>query len=852
MKDTHKDTIFTGVIRSFRDFLRALRTGEVRLLFIAIIVAVTGTTSINFVTNRIDRALQHHAADLIGADLVIRSSESGRDLFLNKASQLGLKHSSTTEFATVVVAGDYSKLSSLKAVGEKYPLRGQLKTSIKPYAPGQITRAIPKKGEAWIDSELFNALKLKLNQDIQVGYHRLKVTALVSFEPDRGNEFFNIAPRLMINKHDLKKTKLIQRGSRVRYKLLFAGPWQKIQEFSHWAKTKLNKNERVQTVNEARPALRTAINFGGRFLSLASLLGILLAGVAIAISARQYTRTQLDRCAILRCLGASQSMISKHYITQLCWIGVVASGAGVLFGFLLHELLLSILHALLPRQLPAISFTPMFIGFVIGGTTLFAFALPPILILRNTSPLRVIRRDLEPNTSGKRIARHLSWISIFIGVSVLLFVLAGDIALAWRMAVATAGAFVLLTLTSLLLVKLLTLFNRLLSRSSKFAALRFGLSNLSRRSAITSIQVSGFGLGIMALLILGIIRTDLLNQWRDRLPAQAPNQFLINIQSNQINQLKQQLNKSGKSIVSLYPMIRGRLTHINNEAVGPDNYNEPRAKRLITREFNLSHSKQLQKGNKVIQGHWWSKTTGKQSPANKHQISLETGLASQLGIQLGDILKYQIAGQTIQVTVSSLRKVAWDTMRPNFFAVMPPGSLDSYPTTWIGSFYLAPNDRDQITKLVKQFPNLTVINVAAVIAQIRNIMDKVVTTIEYVFIFTLLAGLLVLFSILQASRRERMQDAAILMTLGATRRTIIASVLTEFVTIGLLAGLIASVGAIFATWLISASLLNLEFIIKPAWWITGMLAGGIGTGIAGLMGSFSTLRSTPLQLIRKD
>ncbi len=850
---------FTTFGNSFRDFLRALRQGEVRLLFLAIVIAVAGTSSINFVTNRIERALQYHAADLMGADFVIQSTESARGLFVKKALGHGLAFSTTTEFPTVVVAGDYSKLSGLKAVGKNYPLRGALKTGHRPYGDSRINRSIPKPGEAWVDSELFNALKLTLNQDIQVGYKTLKVTAILAFEPDRGNEFFNIAPRLMINRSDLKATRLIQRGSRIRYKLLFSGSWNAIQKFSDWAKNNLNNNERVQSLDNARPALRTAINFGGRFLSLASLLGILLAGVAIAISARQYARNQLDRCAMLRCLGATQKMISHHYIAQLCWIGLIASSTGAALGYGLHELLLSLLHSFLPEQLPLISFTPILSGLIIGATTLFAFALPPIFALRDTSPLRVIRRDLLPNSARKRTTNILTWISILAGTSILLFILAGDISLAWRMLIAILVALTMFSLISFLLVKFLATLNIPLSRWSKFAALRFGLANLSRRSTLTSIQISGFGIGIMALLILSIVRTDLLTQWRNRLPVDAPNQFLINIQSNQIKDLRKQLQTSGKRIVNLYPMIRGRLTHINSKAVSADSYLEPRAKRLITREFNLSQSDQLQKSNTVIKGRWWHKTTtpiksnlGKTPSLEAKQISIESGLATLLRIKVGDTLRYLIAGKPIKVIVTSLRKVSWDTMRPNFFAVMPQGSLDKFPMTWIGSFYLSPDERDQITLLVKRFPNLTVINVAAIISQIRKIMDKVVTTIEYVFIFTLLAGFLVLFSILQASRRERIQDAAILRTLGATRKTIIASVMTEFVSIGLLAGLIAAMGATLAAWMISSSLLNIEFIINPAWWLTGTIAGGLGTGIAGLLGSLTTLRSSPLQLLRKE
>jgi len=850
---------FNSVRTSFRDFLRALRQGEVRLLFLAIVIAVAGTSSINFVTDRIERALQHHAADLMGADFVVQSTESARDIFIKKAQKYGLAFSSTTEFPTVIVAGDHSKLSGLKAVGKNYPLRGTLKTGRKPYGDSHINNSIPRQGEAWVDSELFNALRLTLNQKIQVGYKTLKVTAILAFEPDRGNEFFNIAPRLMINKSDLEATRLIQRGSRIRYKLLFAGSWTAIQNFSTWAKKNLNNNERVQSLDNARPALRTAINFGGRFLSLASLLGILLAGVAIAISARQYARNQLDRCAMLRCLGATQKMISRHYIVQLCWIGLVASSTGAVLGYGLHELLLALLHSFLPKHLPLISFTPVFVGLIIGATTLFAFALPPILALRDTSPLRVIRRDLLPDSARKRTTHILTWISILTGTSILLFVLAGDIALAWRMLIAILVALAMFALISILLVKLLAMLNIPLSRWSKFAAIRFGLANMSRRATLTGIQISGFGIGIMALLILSIVRTDLLTQWRDRLPANAPNQFLINIQSKQIESLKQQFRSSGNKIVNLYPMVRGRLTHINSIPVSADNYSEPRAKRLITREFNLSQSRNLQKGNTIFQGSWWNKKDAinnnnsiKNAAKNLQQISIESGLASLLRINVGDTLEYLIAGQSIKVVVTSLRKVSWDTMRPNFFAVMPQGSLDKFPMTWIGSFYLSPKERDQITLLVKQFPNLTVIDVAAIISQIHKIMDKVVTTIEYVFVFTLLAGFLVLFAILQASRRERIQDAAILRTLGATQKTIIASVMTEFISIGLLAGLIAAFGATLAAWLISSSLLNIEFVIKPAWWLTGTITGGVGTGIAGLIGSLTTLRSSPLQLLRKE
>jgi putative ABC transport system permease protein len=471
-----------------------------------------------------------------------------------------------------------------------------------------------------------------------------------------------------------------------------------------------------------------------------------------------------------------------------------------------------------------------------GLVTVGGFALPYLLTLTRVPPLRVLRRDLTaPPPSA-----WLVLLFAFTALAGLLLRVAGDLELAGWLLLGTTATGLLLWLAGFGLVRALCVFSfrgRL--------AWRFGLAGLARSGHLGGLQVASFGLGIMALLILGIVRIDLLHSWQANLPAAAPNQFLINVQADEIEPIGALLRAGGVSLAGFYPMVRGRLIAINDRVLRPKEFTEPRARRLVEREFNLSWATHLPEDNRIVTGRWWP------AGANGSDgLSLEQGLAETLGIRLGDHLRFTIAGQELNARVSSLRSVAWDSFRVNFFVILPPGVLERFPATYITSFYLPENRGELLTRLIQRCPSVTVIDVRAILRQVQAIMDRATLAIEYVFVFTLLAGLMVLYAAIQASREGRRHDTAILRTLGASRRQVLASLFIEFTTLGALAGLLAAAGASAVGYVLATRVFELPYHLNPWVWLAGTLGGALGVGLAGTMGTRSVLRQPPLLTLR--
>ncbi len=821
---------------SWRSLRRQWRGGELRALAIALVIAVAAITSVGFFTDRVERALSAQAGELIAADLMLQSSTPIAGAWRAEAEQRGLRTAQTLNFASVVLFGEHTRLAAVKAVGPGYPLRGRLKISRAAYATASVTDDIPSVGSAWVDARLLRALHIRLGDKVHVGAASLVVTRVLAYEPDRGGAMFNIAPRLMMNLADVAATKLIQPGSRVHYQLLLAGTADRLQRLRTWLTPRLGPAQQLQNASDARPELRSALDRGQRFLGLASLVSVLLAGVAIAISARRYAARQLDSAALLRCLGARQSWISRLYLLQLSWIGVAAGGAGALLGYVAQFGLAALLAGVVGGSLPTPGLWPALAGVTAGLVTLYGFAWPPLLRLQRVPPARVLRRDLGPVPARAATV----YAAALLAIAVLAVWQAGELRLALWFLVGVAATLGLLGLAGALLVRVLAAL-----RQRVGVAWRFGLANIARRSAASTVQLLGFGVGIMALLLLTLIRTDLLAAWKQNLPVDAPNQFAINIQGDQLAALRSFFAAHGRTAPILYPMVRARLTAINGHAVDASSYSSARAKRLVARDFNLSWSAHPQRGNRIVSGHWWGG-----ADQRKNQLSMETGIADALAIHVGDQLTYQIAGRDLQAEVTSLRKVQWDTMRPNFFVVAPPGLLADYPATWISSFYLPSMQRGFLSQLVRAFPNVTIIDVDAVMSQVRSIMDRVSLAVQYVFVFTLVAGLVVLYAAIQATHDERLHEGAILRALGAGRRTLLTGLLSEFITLGMLSGLLAAFGATAIGSVIGAQFLDLTLQVQPLWWLVGMLVGAVGVGLAGVLGARAVLRQSPMQTLR--
>ena len=829
-------------MRDLKVALRALRRdwsgGELGVLALALVVSVASVASVGFFTDRIQTVMDRQAAELLAADLVVLSSEPVGSAIRARAEQAGLDTGDSWTFRSVVLAGDQTQLTEVKAVSGGYPLRGQLRTAPELFAAERIEPTGPPAGEVWVESGLLQTLGIEVGAGLQVGAQAFPITRVLTYEPDRGGEVFNIAPRLLMNLSDVPATELVQPGSRVRYRLMVAGESDAVQAFRASVDGVLSQSEQLQGLDDARPELRVALDRARQFLGLAAMVSVVVAGVAIALAARRFARRHWDAVAIMRCFGATQDRVMRLYLLEMLLLGLMAGLVGVVIGYVAQSVLAGVLGNLVQGSLPSPSMRPALPALVVGLLTLLGFGLPPILRLRTVSPARVLRKDVGGWRDGS-VWLYLLAVGL---VSALMVWQAQDLKLAGIVLGGAAATLVLLTAVAWLMVRLM---RRLRGRVG--IAWRFGLANIARRQGSSVVQVVALGLGIMVLLALGLVRSDLLASWQNSVPEDAPNHFLINIQPEEVEPLRVFLAERGAPSEGLYPMIRGRLTTLDGVPVDPDSYDNPRAERLAQREWNLSWAAEPQSDNKVVDGSWWDAS----APAEP-QISLETGIAEALGIGLGDRMQFMIAGSPIEVPVTSLRTVNWDTFRPNFFAVLPPGSLDDFPATWITSFYLPKSETATLVDLVRNFPAVTVIDVDAVMAKVREIIDRVVTAVEYVFVFTLVAGLVVLYAAVQATRDERLFEGAVLRTLGGRRKVVVRSLLAEFATLGALAGLLAAFGASLLGYGLGEHLFGFGYRFDPLLWLLGTALGAGGVGLAGWLVTRTVLDSPPALVLRRE
>jgi putative ABC transport system permease protein len=823
--------IFTQAIMGLR---RDWRAGELRLIASSIIIAVASLSTVNFFTDRVQQATEAQATQLLAADLVVLSSLPIPKNLIEVANIAGLINTRTTSFRSMVVADEKIKMAEVKAVESGYPIRGSLRTSNTLFGAEEIPAELPMSGKIWVDARLLQNLDVNLGESIKLGESQFEISKILNYEPDRGGDIFNIAPRLLMNAKDVEATGLILPGSRVQYRLLLGGQSDKISKFR--AEIKNQDNLRVQGIRDARPELKSALERAEQFLGLAALVSIALAGLAVAMSAQRYASRHFDTCAIMRCLGAEQGTITRIFFIQLMLLSLLSSLIGVTIAYFAQQGLSSLMTGLTNDSLPSASLMPVFIGLVAGITTALGFALPQLLRLREVSPLRVIRRDLSPLP----VSGFYSYAIAIVTLALLTPWQSGNAKLTLITFSGLLATALLLTVFAKLLINFLNRF-----RSRVGVAWRYGLSNVARRANLSLAQILGIGLGIMIMLLLTLIRTDLLESWRNRLPEGTPNYFLINIQPDEVNRLSLFLEERAALSAELYPMIRGRLTAINDETISAEDYEDQRARRLVTREFNLSIAENIQVDNELVAGLWWSESE------TEALFSVEEDIAKTLGIELDDILKYSIGGREVSGRVANLRSVEWDSFKVNFFVSANPGTLDDFPATFITSFFLEKNDRQLLNELIKSFPSITVFDTEALLSQVRIIMEQVIKTVEFVFGFTLLAGIVVMLAALQTTHDERSYESALLRSLGANRKQVIASLSAEFMTLGLIAGVLAAFSATAVELLLAKFVLKIDVSVNPWVWIIAPLICTLIIVIAGLIGTRKALNSPPILVLRK-
>ena len=827
---------------ALRMFRRNAKSGEARVLLAALFIAVMSVTTVAFFADRVESALNRQANELIAADAVVIADKPIAPRFREAAAALALTTAESTTFPSMI-AGDADKgqgvnLAEIKAITERFPLRGKFKIADKRGGIGRETSTVPAAGTAWVPDVLLTRIRADVGDDIKVGAVRLKVTAVLTREPDSVLDYFGIAPRVLMNQQDLAATRLLQIGSRATYRLLVAGENTVVDTFRAQFKGNLQRGERLESVRDSRAEVRVALERAQRFLGLAALLSVVLASVAVALAARRFSQRQMDGAAMMRCLGASQADIFVLNLWQFLLLGVVACAAGTLAGFGAQSVLSGMLAGYVTVTLPLPTVVPAIQGVAIGIVLLLGFTLPPLLALRKVPTLRVLRRDLDPFDAGATLAYLLG----FATLAGLIIWRAGEFKLG---AIALGGFVAALGVAALAGWLLIQVAARL--RGATTGTWRYGIANMKRRSGGSLVQIMALGLGIMAMLMLTVVRNDMIARWQGTLKEDMPNRFVINIQRDQLSAVQAYFTSRKMEMPDLYPMVRGRLTAINDKPTGPASFQDERAKRTAEREFNLSWATKLQADNKIVAGNFWgADETNKQDK----QFSVEEGIAKTLGIKVGDSLTYDIAGSIFTAPVTSLRKVEWDSFKANFFVVASPGVLNDYPASYITSFHLGPGNESIVDGLIQQFPNLSVIDMTAIMNQVRTITNQVADAVSFVFLFALAAGLVVLYAAIATTQDERVYDAAIMRTLGANRRQMVVLQLAEFLAIGLLSGLIASAGALSLATVLSDKVLGVPYTIN--WWIPliGILGGGVGIAVAGLIGTRKAVDTPPLMTIR--
>ena len=828
----------------WRTLWRDVRSGELRLLVLAVTLAVAALTAVGFFADRLQGGLQRDARQLLGGDAVVATDNPTPEVFTQQAQRQGLRAVHTLTFPTMARASDMqggsAKLVALKAVEPGYPLRGSLRIKSQTGAIEKVAQSIPEPGQVWVETQLMDALGLSMGDALLLGNSRFTIAAAIAVEPDRGTGFMNFSPRVMVNSADMEATGLIQPASRISYRMAVAGDEAQVKAFVKWADLQIKGDQpmrgvRIESVETGRPEMGQTLDRASKFLSLVALLAALLSAVAVALAARSFAASHLDDCAMLRVLGLSQRTIAASYCWEFALVGLFASGLGVAIGFGVHYLFVALLAGLVDASLPAASVVPVFLGLGMGLTLLVAFGLPPILQLAQVPPLRVIRRDV-----GNLRPASLGVLSIGVaGFAALLLAVSSDLTLGLIAVGGFAGAVLIFAGMGWLAIKVL---RWSVNDATAPRALVLATRQIAARPAFTVVQVSALAVGLLALVLLVLLRTDLISSWKKATPADAPNRIVINVSPDQSEDFQQTLKSAGVEKFDWYPMIRGRLVAINGRDVSPDDFIEDRAKRLVDREFNLSHGAIRPSSNLIVEGRWTEEETG--------AISMEEGIAQTLGLKLGDTLRFDIAGVQTESKITSMRKVDWGSMRANFFAMYPVSQMGQVPATYMGAFK-APVTPGFDNALVRSFPNVTNIDMSATISQVQRVLDQVIRAVEFLFGFTLAAGLVVLFAAVSATREERARDFAIMRAIGAQNSLLRQVQRIELAGVGLLAGFLASCVASVVGWALARYVFEFSWTVSLWVPLAGAVVGAVLALAAGWWGLREVLSRPVVETLRK-
>ena len=822
--------------RFFRQSKHFWRLAEMRLLFLALLVAVIAVTSVGFFTDRADRAMNVQATQLLGGDLVIVSTRPIDESYLLEAEQRGIESAKVVSFPSMVSRDDKFQLAQIKAVSKDYPLHGAIETSVENGGNIEVTSvASLKTNEVMADGRLFVALESNPGDQAQLGKSKITLKTIIRKMPDQGSNAFQFAPKMIVSLEQLPATGLLGEGSRASYSLLFAGEASQIKSFNAWLKPRLQRQERVRTLEDGLPSVQQALQRGQRFLKMASLLAVILSGAGIALSSYSLTRHEISAVAVLKTMGASRRQILVRYLGALVSVAILAALIGSVIGYFIQFYLAGYLQDFVGQSLPKAGILPLGIGFATSLIMALGFSAPHLMQLIKTAPIQILQRS----SSVAKTSLLFTFLSLALAVFILMWLQTSDLKLSLYLLISVSIALGIFWFIALLMLKL---FRKL--------AEHWRLPKANRRMAL---MVVVFGVGLFSLLLLTTLRGDLINRWQASLPSDAPNHFLINIQPNEVSALTKLLAEENIN-PPMYPMIRGRLIEVNKKAVSPDDdvYAENhRAQRLLTWEFNLSANTSLPEGNIIQVGEWFK-------AGEENGFSMEVGIAEGLGVNMGDSLTFDIAGQRITETVTSLRTVQWDSMKPNFFVLAAPRAFDTFPKTYITSVHLPDQssisdfdkNKSVLAKLLKQFPSVTDIDISAILVQVRELINKAAFAVQAIFLFTLVAGVVVLFSALQSQKALRRKEIAIYKSLGASRSYLRRNLLVEFAIIGGLAGFLAGVLAIIASNVAAYALFDLSPEVNLFIVLAGTILGAALVSIAGYINVRALLNIAPVSLFR--
>ena len=812
-----------------RQLLRDARAGELRVLFFALLVAVAASSAIGYFSARLNDAMLLRASEFLAADLRLSGSTPASQEQIDAGLKLGLDHAQAVEFSSVVAAQDGIQLASVKAANSLYPLRGELRSAAEPYAREEVGPG-PRPGEVWAEARLMVALNLKIGDELEIGAKTLRLSRVLTYDPDTAGDFYSLTPRVLMHLDDLAATEVVQPGSRVRFRELWRGDANALAAYRQAVEAGLEPNQRLEDARDGNRQVGGALGRAERYLNLASLAAVLLAGVAVALSAARFAARRFDASALLRCLGLSRREALALFGLQLALLGLLASVLGALLGWAGQHVLFHLLRGLIPDDLPPADLWPALAGMATGLVALAGFALPPLAALGRVPPLRVLRRDMLPVPAS-------SWLvygAALVALGLIMWRLSLDLKL--TLALLGGGLLAALVLGGLLLIGLQSL-RRLLQRAA--LPWRLGLGQLLRHPLAAAGQSLAFGLILLAMALIALLRGELLDTWQDQLPDDAPNHFALNVLPAERDAFAARLAELSPHPAPLYPVVPGRLIMINDEPVRQLVTKESRGERAIQRDLSLTWANELPSDNLISAGSWW----GAEHTSDLPGVSVEAELAESLHLQLGDRLRFNVGGIEREAQVTSLRQVDWDSFQPNFYMIFEPQTLQDLPATYLTSFYLPPGQDAELIKLSRAFPSVTLLQVDALLAQLRSILAQVTLAIEYVLLFVLAAGITVLLAGLQATLDERIRQGALLRALGAERKLLISARRAEF-------GLLAALGCELVSFLLYRYAFDMSWQPHP-WLLLLPLIGALLIGLAGVLGTRRALNASPLSVLRE-